>query len=280
MKLPPIGLCWGTINQASLIEMIEVAARHGFPTISATPGIYQDALDASIEPAAIRRRLTDAGVQVRVVEGISTGFPGQPTEPIAYRGRLLQRHDAAACLAVAEALGAPFVSATHYQGEDTPLETIAEAVAGACRLAAKRGIGVTLEFIPGSAIPDLAAGRSLVEMCGEPNCTIMVDTWHLVRSGGSAADITALPPGIVGTFQLADRVEPAPGAAYVPMSGRYLPGEGELPLADMVAAAIANNPDLTIELEVFSEELAAMTPDAAAARTAGAVAAWGKGVEA
>lgn len=274
MRLPPIGLCWGTINQANLIETIEAAARHGFPTISVTPGIYHDALVAGVDAAAIRRRLSDAGVRVRVVEGISTGFPGQSAAPIAYRGRLLQRYDAAACIAVAEAVGSPFVAATHYQGDPTPLATIAEAVGEACRRAAPGGIGITLEFIPGSAIPDVAAGRAIVELCGEANCTIMVDTWHLVRSGGSAADVRALPAGMVGTFQLADRIAPAPGTAYVPMSGRHLPGEGELPLAEMVAAALANNPDLTLELEVFSEELAAMTPDAAAARTAAAVAAW------
>lgn len=274
MPMPPIGLCWGTINQANLIEMIEAAARHGFPTISVTPGIYHEALDAGFDAAALRRRLADAGVRVRVVEGISTGFPGQPTGPISYRGRLLKRHDAAACIAVAEAVGAPFVSATHYQGDPTPLATIAEVAGEACRLAGERGIGVTLEFIPGSAIPDVAAGRTVVEMSGEANCTIMVDTWHLVRSGGTAADVRALPAGMVGTFQLADRIEPAPGAAYVPMSGRSLPGEGDLPLAEMVAAAVENNPDLTLELEVFSEELAVMTPDAAAARTAAAVEAW------
>lgn len=278
MPPPPIGLCWGTINQASLVETIEAAARHGFPTITATPGIYAEALAAGFDAAALRRRLADAGVAVRVIEGISTGLPGQPTDPIAYRGRLLQRHDAAACIAVAEALGAPIVSATHYQGDPTPLPAIAEAIGGVCRLAATRGIAVTIEFIPGSAIPDLAASRAVVEASGEANCSIMVDTWHLVRSGGTAADVRALPPGIVGTFQLADRIAPAPGAAYVPMSGRSLPGEGELPLAEMVAAALANNPAITVELEVFSEELAALTPDAAAARTAAAVQAWRAGL--
>jgi sugar phosphate isomerase/epimerase len=58
------------------------------------------------------------------------------------------------------------------------------------------------------------------------------------------------------------------------MTGRLLPGEGELPLGEIVSAALANSPALTIEVEVFSEELGAMTADAAAARTAAAVAAW------
>ena len=58
------------------------------------------------------------------------------------------------------------------------------------------------------------------------------------------------------------------------MTGRSLPGEGELPLGEIIAAALANNPAITIELEVFSEELREMPLDAAAARVASAVEVW------
>jgi sugar phosphate isomerase/epimerase len=274
MKLPDIGLCWGTINQANLIEMIEAAARHGFPTISFAPNLYHDALEAGFDRAALRRRLTDAGVRVRVIDGVSTGLPGLPDDPIPYRGRWLRRYDPAGCIEVAEAVGAPIVNVSHYRGDPVPLAVIAEAAGAASRLAAEHGITIALEFIPDSGIPDLAAGQAVVEMSGEANCTILLDSWHLVRSGGGVDDIRALPAGIIGAFQLADRIEPEPGASYVPMSGRTLPGEGELPLKEIVAAVLANNPGISIELEVFSEELAAMTVDAAAARTAAAVKAW------
>ena len=59
---------------------------------------------------------------------------------------------------------------------------------------------------------------------------------------------------------------------------RKLPGEGELPLAQTITAALANNADVSIELEVFSEELLAMPPADAAARTADAVRVWRKSV--
>jgi sugar phosphate isomerase/epimerase len=103
---------------------------------------------------------------------------------------------------------------------------------------------------------------------------VLLDTWHFARSGGGVADIEALPPGSIGAFQLSDRTLPAPGAAYVPMTGRKLPGEGELPLAAILAACIANSPEITAEIEVFSEELRNLPLDDAAARAAGAVGAW------
>ena len=58
------------------------------------------------------------------------------------------------------------------------------------------------------------------------------------------------------------------------MTGRLLPGEGSLPLHDIVAAALANSPGLSAEVEVFSAELSALPVDKAAARTAAAMAKW------
>jgi sugar phosphate isomerase/epimerase len=175
---------------------------------------------------------------------------------------------------VAEALEAPIVNVSHFGAAPAPLEATAESVGAICRQAAGRGVTIVLEFVPDSGNPSIAHARAIVEACGEGNCRIHLDTWHLARSGGTAADVRALPPAMIGAFQLSDRVAPPAGTAYVPMTGRLLPGEGELPLHDIVAAALANNPAVTIEVEVFSEELAAMSVEAAAARTAAAVAAW------
>lgn len=126
--------------------------------------------------------------------------------------------------------------------------------------------------------PDQTAGGYFTMIhpisVGERNCTVLLDTWHLARSGGTVDDIGALEPGAIGAFQLSDRKAPPPQTAYVPMTGRLLPGEGELPLADILAAAFANSPGLTAEVEVFSEELAGLSVDAAAARTAAAIEAW------
>ena len=44
MKDFPVGLCWGTIHRASLAETIELAGRHGFPTIAVSPHIHADSI--------------------------------------------------------------------------------------------------------------------------------------------------------------------------------------------------------------------------------------------
>lgn len=271
---PQIGLCWAMIHRASLTETIEIAARHGFATLEVTPSIYFAALDGGASAAGLRRQMGDAGVRVAVIDCISGGLPGLDDAATEFRGQAMKRDTVETCLAVAEALDAPVLNLTHYRGNPVALPVLAEALGEVCRKAGARGRTVALEFVPDSGIPTIHAARSLAESCGEANCGILLDTWHLARSGGTIADIAALPPGMIAAFQLSDRTEPEPGTPYVPMSGRKLPGEGELPLAQTIAAALANNPAITIELEVFSEELLAMDPDAAAGRAAVAVSAW------
>lgn len=274
MAAPEIGLCFGTVHQAQLIEMIEVAARHGFPTLQVPPDLYFACRDEGMSAAALRKRLADAGVRVQLIDAITAGIPGMRTEPVQFKGRTMPRWNAAACLEANDALEAPVLNLSHYQGQPAPLAEMAEAIGAASRLAARHGVTLVLEFVPDSGIRNIHEAQEIAEACGEPNCKIMLDTWHLARGGHGAADIRALPPGAIGAFQLSDRIEPPPGTAYVPMTGRLLPGEGKLPLGEIVAAALANSPDITLEVEVFSEELAGMTADAAAARTAAAVRAW------
>jgi sugar phosphate isomerase/epimerase len=243
MDLPPVGLCWGTIHQANLEQTIELAARYGFPTLQIPPDILLKHGDAGV----IRRRLRDAGVQVRLIDAITAGIPGMRTEPVVFRGREMPRHDATACLEVANALEAPLVNISHYLGSPVPLEQMAEGVASVCRMAAVQGVTIVLEFVPDSGIRTIGEAARIALASGEANCKVHLDTWHLARSGGSAAKVQQLSPGLIGAFQLSDRTEPAPGAAYVPMTGRLLPGEGELPLAEIVVAALANSPAMAVE---------------------------------
>ena len=269
--MPEIGLCWGTVSPATLVETIEAAARHDFPTITVDPVLYYNSLDAGLDAAGLRKRLSDAGVRVRVIDGIWTGIAGLPSEPMQVGDTLFTRYNAAQCLEVAEALGAPIISFGHYLGDPVPRAAIAEGVGNACRLAADRGVTIVLEFIVESGMPSIAEAHAVAVECGEPNCGLLVDTWHWSRSGATLDDLRALPPGAIKAFQLNDRVPPLPGTEYVPMSGRLLPGDGELPLREIIAAGLANNPGLTFEVEVFNAELKALSPGDAAARVADAV---------
>ena len=275
-----IGLCWGTLQNAGLLELIEVAGRYGFPTLSVRPDSVLDCLESGTSEAALRQRLSDAGVRVRVIDALSADLPGMEEMTAAAR-RANQRlpADESLCFRVAEIVRSPIVNVALFGGQPAPVAALAEAIGQTARRAAQRGLDIVLEFVPGSPIADIRVARTIVETCGAPNCRILLDPWHLVRSGGTVDDVLALPPGMLGAFQLDDRTAPPPGTPYVPMTGRDLPGEGELPLHALTRAALANNPQLTAELEVFSEELRGLSVDAAAARAARATAKWRAGFQ-
>ena len=182
------------------------------------------------------------------------------------------------CFRTASALGAAMLNVAAYRGSQVPLEQMAEAIGGICRRAAPHGILVALEFLPESGIPDIGHAVRLIEACGEANCGMTLDTFHLGRSGGGAEDIRALPKGIIGGIQIGDR-DPQQGA-HVPMGGRLLPGEGGLPLNEMVVAALENSPGATLDIEVLNAGLSALSSDEAARRLAAGAQAWRERFEA
>ena len=79
----------------------------------------------------------------------------------------------------------------------------------------------------------------------QPNAGILVDALHLIRSGGRPADVAALKPGTVSYVHLCDALarEIAPADfAEEARTNRLYPGEGGLPLGELLQALPADTP--------------------------------------
>jgi sugar phosphate isomerase/epimerase len=279
VAIPEIGLGCANLLSATLPEFIDAAERAGFRRITVRPHAFATAQRAGWTDDAIRRRLADAGIEVTMIDAIAGALPGTLERADAdARSRLppdaLDPVPVAECLRTAAVLGASIVNLTHYLGRSLPLEVAADGVGAVCRDAAPLGLRICLEFIPDGGLPDLPFAQAVVDACGEPNAAVLLDVFHLDRSGGTVDDIRRLPPGAIAGIQLSDRRRPAAGAAHVPLSGRLLPGDGELPLRELVEAALENSPDATLDIEVLNDELRALSIDDAAARLADAARTW------
>jgi sugar phosphate isomerase/epimerase len=126
---------------------------------------------------------------------------------------------------------------------------------------------VCIEFLPWTAIPNLRAARSIIDAAGAANGRIVVDAWHLFRSGGALADLVALPPAMVGAVQLSDApAEPAESLLHETLSARLLPGEGAIDLVALVRTLDRIGSTAPLGLEVISKEMSALTPREAAER--------------
>jgi sugar phosphate isomerase/epimerase len=279
--MPPIGLGCATVIKASLPELIEAAARHGFQRISARPYAFQQAMENGHTEKSLRKLLADAGVRVTLIDGMMYGLPGVlPMDTIdpAFRGiypdDIFNPPSEETCFRSVEVLEAGDLNLMHFRGSPLPDDVMAEAVGNICRRAKARGIRIAIEFVANTGLGSLPYTQIIREKCGEPNTAIVLDFVHLNRSGGTAEDIRRLPPNAIANIQLSDRIPPAPGTAEKPMAGRYMPGDGALPLRDFMSAALANSPSASVDIEVLNDELRVLTTDQCAARLAEGINTW------
>jgi sugar phosphate isomerase/epimerase len=122
-------------------------------------------------------------------------------------------------------------------------------------LAAERGIATCVEPVVGLSIADLPSALAAVEYVGRDEISLLVDTMHVARFGATADDLRAVPAERIGYIQLSDTTRHGRMTHYAEeaMFERMPPGEGELPLADMLAALPR---DRVVGLEVPMRSLA------------------------
>jgi sugar phosphate isomerase/epimerase len=110
------------------------------------------------------------------------------------------------------------------------------------QLAAKAGVEATVELCPGLTIGDLPMALAAVRHVNRPNFRLLIDTMHLIRSGATPADLAAVDPGLIGYVQVCDvPLKPTiPSYMEEATFERMAPGDGELPLLEILSVAPRN----------------------------------------
>jgi sugar phosphate isomerase/epimerase len=123
-----------------------------------------------------------------------------------------------------------------------------------CDLAAGFDLRLGLEFMGLTpACASLARATWFVRSVGRANIGIAVDALHLVRTGGTPAEVAALPPSLFCYAQLCDGFGFAVASDYRPEAfDRQSPGDGEWPLRELVEALPA---ETALDVEVPSTTL-------------------------
>ena len=113
-----------------------------------------------------------------------------------------------------------------------------------CAITAEEDMRVSIEFCqmtPGCKT--IHAARAFVDAARAANLGFGICPMHLVRSGGTAADIAALDPGLLLYGQLNDGHGLHVAEAYFEeVHDRQLPGNGDFPLAEILRALPAAAP--------------------------------------
>jgi sugar phosphate isomerase/epimerase len=204
----------------------------------------------SLKEDAGLRRETQAAMRDRGVDivGGSGGLLGPETDVSAF----------APDLAVMAELGIPRINSISF---DRDKGRGFDKFAQLAELAASFGLATMVEIVPGILIGDLAAGLAVVRHVGRSDFRLLIDTMHVARTGGTAADLAALDPALVGYIQLCDApLAPAvPDYAQESTLHRLAPGEGELPLHDLMAA-LPRDVLVGLEIPIASQAEAGVGP--------------------
>jgi sugar phosphate isomerase/epimerase len=242
-----ISLAALTVLELSPTEMVQVAARCGYSHVGLRP-IAATATERHfplLADAALRRetraKLDDLGIGVLDIEILRL----KPDTIVA---------DFEAALACGAEVGARFAL---LAGNDPDLARAADTMGALCELARLYRIIPHLEFMPWTHVPNMETALAVANGCGSSNAGLLVDAFHLNRSGGRVTDIPAQDPRFA-YVQLCDIGGPIPAdmdaILHEGRAERLYPGEGDCDLAGLLQRLPAGVP---ISLEIPRDTLRA-----------------------
>jgi sugar phosphate isomerase/epimerase len=128
-------------------------------------------------------------------------------------------------------------------------------------MTAERGMGVTVEYMAGTALGGLDLALAAVRAAQHPNLKLLVDCMHFARSGDRPEQIAAAAPGEIGYLQLCDVPNRPLDASYgeEALNNRLAPGDGDVPLGAILAALPRDVP-VGLEVPMLAKAEAGLSP--------------------
>lgn len=243
-----ISLASGVLPEFTPVQMAKAAADSGFRAVGLW--VEPDRWDAGVT-RDIRSIVADAGLVVLDAEVIWI-------QPGALDPAHLRIVDIAAEVAARNLL---------VVSSDPDLDATADKLAALVDRAAPAGIRVSLEFGAFTEIKSLAMALDVIERTARPATGLLIDPLHLARTGGVPTDLASVPASRFAYAQFCDAAASGPGVDEVKaiideaVDGRLMPGDGGLPLKDLLGVL---PPAIPLSVELRSKALREAFPDPAA----------------
>jgi sugar phosphate isomerase/epimerase len=158
----------------------------------------------------------------------------------------------------AAALPAHHVKVGNIPGTPCEIPRLTEAYAELCADAAEHhDAKIVYEFMPPDVnVQTLETALAIVEGADAPNGGLAIDTWHMAKLGIEPDALRSVPAHHLGWVELSDgRWENMPDPVDETINHRELPGEGEFPILEYVAAVRDAGYAGPWGIEVLSEKL-------------------------
>jgi sugar phosphate isomerase/epimerase len=243
-----------TIRPAPLSEKIRLAGEAGFRAIEP----WNDDVDAYLKAGgsmeSLRRELQAAGLSVVSMIAVM-GWIGCPDAE-----RDARRREATRRMEQAAALGSPFIVASPPGGR-VDLDRAARDYRELLGIGRQVGVRPAMEFLGFvEHVKDIATAWEIVQRAGDPQGTIVLDFFHMVRGQSTTVDeIRRLPAEKIAIVHLDDVPYRKP-FAEMSDADRVYPGDGDIPLNAMIDALRETGYQGPLSLELFNAEYWAQDP--------------------
>ena len=254
-----LATCWTTAGDAApypgrhasplpLRSRIEAAQRAGFTAF----GILDFDVRAFLRDqdlATLHSILDDNGMDVIELEFLTRWWTDGAERAASDENRAL-------LFSAAEALGAHHIKVAPDLADLSPPDIgfWAEAFHDLARDAESHGTRVALEFMPFANISTLDCAVEIAAASDHPAAGLLVDLWHVERSGASVDAMASVPVDLIFAIELDDGAAEPIGDPYDDTClRRLLPGEGAFPVAEFAAALMEMGWSLPWGVEIISE---------------------------
>jgi 2-keto-myo-inositol isomerase len=255
MSTPAFGLNGATTGTATIEADINAASKAGYQVLEVRDDKIEEYLAKPGHTLATLRGLIDAaGLKTITVNALLDS-----TLPDAGKAQAVLDRCKEMCV-WAKAFGAPYLVAIpsfmrDRQISDADIKT--QSIASLRKVAAVAkpyGVKVGFEFLgfPTCSVRTLGVCREIVDAVADPNVGVIVDMCHFYTGGSRLSDIAGLNPASLYIVHMDDT---GPGdPAKLTDADRLLPGDGVIPLREILGALAKINYQGAYSLELFRPE--------------------------
>lgn len=247
------GLNGATTGPAELLDDVRAAQEAGYHGVEIRDSKLQQYLDGGGSPYALRKQLADAGLEVISLNSLerSTLATGADRTGVMRRCRTLCEW--------ASGLDCPYVIAVPSFRADGPQGTyIRDATIASLKemgkIGARYGVRIGFEFLgfADCSVNTLALAREIVESLNHPSVGLVLDAFHFHAGGSTWGMLDGLDPERLYVVHLDDAEDRPPHS--LTDAHRVLPGDGVIPLRDLVRRLETLGYEGAYSIELFRPE--------------------------
>ena len=237
------------ISAEQLKTIVDASADAGFRGVSLWAFHHLAVVGAGTRSEDVRAWHVDRGLSVPIVESLIGWETG---DFAAIEQQCGPTFEVAAYYGAKTVAGVVMATEIEFGAAARGLRKLAE-------MADQRGLGVCIEWLPWSGLPDLKSAWKLVQDVGAENVGLVLDSWHWLRQPGGPDPETlrSIPGDRIHCVQLDDTTLVGSGddPMMESMTNRQLPGRGDVDWQELLSILEEIGADPIWAPEVFNVQL-------------------------